>query len=212
MKACPIQLPAIRHVIRALVGVYALLTSGLAAEPALPTFWMHPAHSQPEPQDTFTAFRGEFHLPQGGEVEVRLLGATWYHAWINGTYFADGPPRFPADYPEYDTRRLTLPPGRQVLAVLVHYAGVETRIMKSLPPFLSCEVRAGGEGVPVTWRSLPLAGVRSPTRRRSPLLGWMEWFDTRACRPIGGNPVLMTRAGGGVAPCSPPHRPDETPR
>ena len=193
-----------RHVIWGLLGVCALLTSGLAAEPALPTFWMHPAHPQPEPQDTYTAFRGEFHLPQGGEVEVRLLGATWYNAWINGTYFADGPPRFPADYPEYDTRRLTLPPGRQVLAVLVHYAGVETRIMKSLPPFLSCEVRAGGEGVPVTWRSLPLAGVRSTTRRRSPLLGWMEWFDTRAMPADWRQPGFDDAGWRGVAPCSPP--------
>lgn len=204
MKIPPIRLSARRRLGIGLLAFYWVLTVGAAAEPALPTFWMHPPHPQPEPQDSYTAFRGEFDLAQGGEVEVRLLGATWYNAWINGAYFADGPPRFPAEHPEYETRRLTLPPGRQVLAVLVHYAGVETRIMKSLPPFLSCEVRAGGGMVPVTWRSLPLAGVRSTTRRRSPLLGWMEWFDTRAMPAHWQQPGFEPSGWRSVAPCAPP--------
>jgi hypothetical protein len=179
----------------------ASLSNGIARD--LRTFWMSPPYPSPEPQDTQTAFRGSFELAQPAEVELRILGVSWFNAWLDGEHLTDGPARFPRAYPEYDVRRIHLAAGRHVLAVQVHYAGVNTRIMDNVPPFLACEVSVAGQPVEMVWRSLPLPGVRATSRRRSPLQGWMEWMDTRP-QPVGWKqPGFDDSQWRGVAPSEP---------
>ena len=140
------------------------------------SFWT----AEPEPRpDTYAAFRSRFVLPRGGEVELRVLGASWYEAWLNGEPLLEGPPRFPLSHPEYQTLRLALPAGDHLLAFYAHHVGVETRLLALTPPFLWCELRLDGELLPFDWRGLTLVGHWAGVRRINPQLGWIEWHDTR---------------------------------
>ncbi len=132
-----------------------------------------------EPADSYAAFRGRFVLDQQGEVEIHLLGASWFVAWLDGQHLTEGPARFPPDHPEYEVRRVPLPAGPHVLAVQVHYEGVTTRMLQDIRPFLLCRVRANDCDVLMTWKGLRLEGYAQQVRRINPQLGWIEWCDTR---------------------------------
>lgn len=186
------------------VATLVMLAASMRAEPVLPAFWFRAYPTEGEPPDTYALFRGEFQLDTAQEVEIRLLGASWFNAWLDGEFLADGPLRFPLEHPEYTSHRVRLEAGRHVLAAQVQHLGVETRLMKSLPPFLAAEVRAGGVTVPVTWRATPLAGVHSGLRRRSILLGWIEWFDTRLMPDRWRAVDFDASAWGGVVEVKPP--------
>lgn len=150
--------------------------SGLSAAP----LWTGGAETRP---DTHIAFRGGFEMREEGEVEFRVLGAGWFNAWLNGEFFAEGPARFHRSAPEYETITADLPAGRHVLAAQVHYPGVQTRILDDIEPFWLCEVRAGGETVPIDWGWRKLEGYEPEVRRVNPQLGWIEWRDTRRDPP-----------------------------
>ena len=169
-----------RTLLLARLGVLALCFAGISPSQAAPLqpFWVAGSNPQAEPANTHTAFRGSFELKQAEEVEIRFLGATFFNLWLDGEMIADGPARFPKEHPEYDTVRVRVAAGRHVIAAQVNYAGVDTRIMNKIPPFFAGDVSAGSQPVKVEWRSLRLPGVRSDTRRRSPLQGWMEWMNT----------------------------------
>ncbi|WP_027483459.1 family 78 glycoside hydrolase catalytic domain [Deinococcus pimensis] len=123
--------------------------------------------------------RGTFDLPEAGRVTFRLLGASWYVAWLDGTFVGEGPARFPAALAEVEEVLVDLTAGRHVLAVQVHHAGVATTVMPDLPPFLNAAVRVDDQEVEVTWRARILRGYRPGVRRVNPELGWIEWCDTR---------------------------------
>jgi len=129
--------------------------------------------------DFHAAFRGVIDIPPGAEIEIRLLAASWYNAWLDGEWLAEGPARFPPIHPEYQVFRVRPAAGRHVLAVQVHAEGVETRIVDKLPSFLWCEVLAGGIPIPVNWRAVRLEGYAGKVRRINVLLGWIDWCDTR---------------------------------
>lgn len=185
------------------VSLCLLLFTASALANGPQPFWISPPYPKPEPLDTQTAFRGSFTLSAPAEVEFRLLGCSWYNVWINGEFLTDGPPRFPAAFPEYDVRRVKLPAGAHVVAAQVRYNGVDTRIMKDIPPFFACEAQADGRSVSLTWRASPLPGVRATSHRRSPLLGWMDWFDTRPMPVDWQKPGFDDSKWAGVAPCDP---------
>ncbi len=132
------------------------------------------------PVDSHAAFRGAFELTAPAQVEVRHLGASWYVIRLDGRLLAEGPPRFTPACPQYQTNRVELAAGRHVLAVQVHHEGVTTRLLEQMPPFLHCVVMAAGRPLPVRWKAQHLAGYASQVRRISPILGWVEWCDTRA--------------------------------
>ncbi len=129
--------------------------------------------------DTCVLFRGRFHLSEPARVGFRVLGATWYQAWLDGGPLLEGPLRYALDHPEYQTCHEDLSAGEHLLAFHVHHAGVETRMLKDTPPFLWCELCAGDGLLPVTWRCKPLESQSSKPRRLNPQLGWIEWRDTR---------------------------------
>jgi len=145
--------------------------------PSLPCLWL--ADIKPEDGDYHVAFRREITLSTDEEVEIRILGASWFIAWLDGAWLAEGPARFSYGYPEYQILRQRLGAGRHVLAVQVHAEGAETRIVGNIPPFLWCEVLVGGKPVFGRWKSLRLEGYSPKVRRINALLGWIDWCDTR---------------------------------
>src|SRR5207247_1458794 len=80
--------------------------------------------------DSRVAFRGTFTLLRSCAVEFRVLGASWFTAWIDGEFLTEGPARFPPSHPEYEIISRTLGEGRHVVAALVHHHGVETRMLR----------------------------------------------------------------------------------
>ena len=130
-------------------------------------------------KDYYVAFRGAFELASSSEVEIRLLGATTFLAWLDGGWLAEGPARFPAVLPEYLSVRARPRPGRHVLAVEAHYAGLQTNVHPDIPPFLWCQVLVGDRRIPIEWKCLRLEGHHSQTRRVSQWVGWILWRDTR---------------------------------
>ncbi len=132
------------------------------------------------PADVYTAFRGTFSLERETGVEMLVSGSSWYVIWLNGEYFYEGPDRYHPNHPEYQVKTFSLPAGEHLLAVHVHYEGVDTRIMKDIQPFLMLQLLAGDkEEIPVTWMCMSLPGYDSQFLRISAQLGWVEWVDTR---------------------------------
>ncbi|MCF7817172.1 MAG: hypothetical protein K9M54_04760 [Kiritimatiellales bacterium] len=139
------------------------------------SFWIQGASGP----DSYSLFRGTFSLKKGCCVELRVTGASWYQAWLDGEPLLEGPHRYALDFPEYQVQRVELSAGRHVLAFHVHHIGVETRILKETPPFLWCRVFTGSEEVAVDWKTMALDSQTSKIRRINPQLGWIEWRDTR---------------------------------
>lgn len=148
-----------------------------AAALTLSCLW-HP-ESKPDEKDVHVAFRAEFELPADGEVEFRLLAATWFNGWIDGRHFCEGPARYPAAFPEYSVFCEKLGAGRHVLGVTVNHLGVFSRFLKDLEPFLACTALTGGREIPLRWKCSRLAAYLPHVRRINPVLGWIEWCDTR---------------------------------
>lgn len=142
------------------------------------TLW-HPDPEASKP-DSHVGFRASFTLPQGAEIEVRLLGASWFSAWLDGELLGDGPARFTLPHPEYQPHRIRVKAGTHILAVQVHHFGVPTRLLDNPPPFLWATVFSGRQELPLTWRCAPLGGYARTGRRINGQLGWSEWRDTRA--------------------------------
>ena len=92
------------------------------------------------PADTHLAFRGTFTMSEDTEIELQLCGASWYVIWLDGDYFYEGPDRYTAKYPEYQSKKVKLQKGEHLLAIQVHYEGVDTRMLKAIQPFLYCKV------------------------------------------------------------------------
>lgn len=165
-----------------------------------------------EGKDYYVAFRGQWNLASESDCEIQLLGASWFVGWLDGKYFCEGPARFPADYPEYQTYKIHLPAGHHVLAIQVHQIGVVTRILDNPEPFLYCVIKEGRKEIPVSWKCIRLKGYESQVRRINPELGYIEWCDTRKL-PIGwkkkdyndsswNEPVIVSRKLGKLEPLS----------
>src|SRR5258708_18760321 len=146
------KLPASRHRALGSVSLWLTLVGAVASfskvhatpdaapaveeVPALSFLWS--ADAKEGEKDCYVAFRGEFDLPTEGEVEFRLLGAAWFTGWLDERYFSEGPARFPAAFPEYQTYREKLGAGRHTLAFLVNHIGISTRMLQPVEPFLAC--------------------------------------------------------------------------
>ena len=53
-------------------------STGTNVEGNLNLMWVD---QREEKADTYVAFRGEFDLPEPGEIEIRLLGVSWFCVW-----------------------------------------------------------------------------------------------------------------------------------
>ena len=130
-------------------------------------------------KDTHVAFRGLFEMPADGSIDLQLSGASWYVVWLDGKYIYEGPDRYSAKYPEYQSKKVELAQGRHVIAIEVHNEGIETRILDAIPPFLFCQMHNAGKIIPVIWKCLVLDGFEHTGFRINAELGWIEWADTR---------------------------------
>ncbi len=130
-------------------------------------------------EDTHLAFRGTFSLNKETNLDLHISGASWYVVWLDGNCFYEGPDRYDSAYPEYQKKNLTLSAGNHLLAVQVHYEGVDTRLLKVIQPFLYSNLMDGNIEIPITWKCLPLAAYDSKVKLINAELGWIEWVDTR---------------------------------
>lgn len=129
--------------------------------------------------DVHAAFRGTVHLKKKTDITIQISGATSYSLFVDGDFITDGPDRFSPEYPVYQKCELTLDKGTHVLAVQVHSAGVETRILANIAPFLYCRMFSGNEEIEPEWKATQLTGYLKGFKRISPQLNWLEWNDTR---------------------------------
>lgn len=134
--------------------------------------------SADQPADTRVAFRGTFELENEAEVEFRLLGASWFNAYLDGEFLTEGPARYAIAFPEYSTIKRKLSKGKHILAIEVIHEGVATRIMEPQMPFLFAEVHID-KLIETNWKASRIGGYSSKVRRINPQLGWIEWCDTR---------------------------------
>jgi hypothetical protein len=140
------------------------------------SIWIDDAVSRP---DRHVAFRGRFKLTDETMVKIRSLGASWYEAYCDGEFAFEGPLRYPQMFPEYDETELTLKAGDHVLAVHVHYLGVETRFLTDISPFLCLAIcDSNGNSVQIEWKCRELDGFVATGRRINPQLPWIQWEDT----------------------------------
>jgi hypothetical protein len=149
-----------------------------ARENSAPKYmWLH--NRSVGEKDYYVAFRGQWDLTTESECEIQLLGASWFAGWLDGKYFCEGPARFPAAYPEYQTYKINLSAGHHTLAVQVNQIGEVTRMLENPEPFLYCVVKKDGSEIPVNWKCDSLEGYESKVKRINPQLGYIEWCDTR---------------------------------
>ncbi len=125
--------------------------------------------------DSYVAFRGRFETASSAIVKINYVCSHWCRIWVDGQLTAQGPARYNREFPEYETLGLTLASGTHVIAAIVTYAGVDTRMLEDICPFWYCE----SEDVKIQWKCMPLAGFKNCVRRINPQLGWIEWCDTR---------------------------------
>ena len=137
----------------------------------------------PQP-DTYSLFRGSFKCGSEERIELKHVGASWYRIYLDGTYLSEGPARFSPENPEYLVEKLTLPPGEHVIAIQLHYEGLETRILKNFDPFLWIELSNEQRTFDLDWKGRNLDSCKAEFRRINPQLGWTEFRDTRK-DPIG---------------------------
>ena len=126
--------------------------------------------------DSYFYFRGRFTLPEAATVRIKLLAASWFEAWLDEEWLTEGPARFSLEHPEFQGLEKELPAGEHLLALHVHYEGVETRLMPAeTPMFVFAEI----DGVEIDWAFLPLdKAYRKTGRRIDCILGWTEWCRT----------------------------------
>jgi alpha-L-rhamnosidase len=127
--------------------------------------------------DSHFYFRGRFSLPKAATVQIKLLAASWFEAWLDDDWLTEGPARFAPTHPEFHGLEKNLPAGEHLLALHVHYEGVETRLIPGdVPLFVFAEIEGGPE---MEWTCLPLdEAYRKTGRRIDCVLGWTEWCRT----------------------------------
>ncbi len=129
--------------------------------------------------DSHYYFRGRFTLPIAGRVQLKVLAASWFEAWLDEAWLAEGPARFDQAHPEYERIDMELEAGEHVLAMHLHYEGIDTRLLEAgVPLFVFSSVETADGELPVEWRYLPLEAYRKTGRRIDCVLGWVEWCNT----------------------------------
>lgn len=132
--------------------------------------------------DWHVAFRGKF-SSDGSPLEMKILGASEYLVWLDGTLVHDGPARFATGFPEYQSVKLTAKEGSHTLAIQVRNNGVTSRILSQMKPFLMCSLAKRDGLATIQWKCARIPGYRPRAARISDILGWTDWQDTRQTWP-----------------------------
>lgn len=164
-------------VIISLIQAIFLVSMNAAGQKIDNAIWVKDANASEK--DYHVAFRGTLSLEKEEVVDLKLLASSWFVVWVNGEYYTEGPARYHVSYPEYQTHKLRLSKGKNVIAIQVHQEGVSSRMLKDIAPFLWCEASTGQTPVFVDWKARRLDGYLSGFFRISAQFGWVEWVDTR---------------------------------
>ena len=127
--------------------------------------------------DSYVEFRITFESVASQEVALHLFGSSWFNAYFNGVYIAEGPNRFDIAHPEYEIKNVKTETGINVVYAVVQYIGCETRLIPNTQPFFACEVYAGGAQINTSVKCRRMTAFTSQIRRINPQLGWMEICD-----------------------------------
>ncbi len=126
-------------------------------------------------------FRAAFEAGRRGrDADILCAADSRYRLWLNGEPVGFGPARGHPEHPYYDTHRVRLRPGRNVIAFRVQHYTDPLPIFAPVRGGLICQVQAGDEILAATgsdWRALPsdaytsLPGILYPEQwdaRREP--------------------------------------------
>lgn len=127
-------------------------------------------------KEEYVAFRWEFVLKEEQAVTVRIFGASWFNAYLDGAYLTEGPYRFDAAHPQYEELIMRLSAGKHVLSAEVHGENVETRILRKMPPFFGADI-LGEHGEIAVGKKASILRTPEVWRRINPQLSWCENRD-----------------------------------
>ena len=141
-------------------------------------------------ENQYRVFRSAFdNGEQNAKTELHITADSRYVVFLNGERLGQGPPRSWPSQQTYDTYDITgrLTPGRNILAVLVHYLGVSNFQYIAGTPGLLCQVsqrRANGDTLILTatnarWRTTAHPAYKRQVPRICVQLGFEEQFDAR---------------------------------
>ncbi|MCD6509852.1 MAG: alpha-L-rhamnosidase N-terminal domain-containing protein [Thermoprotei archaeon] len=150
------------------------------------------------PYNYYLYFRKSFDIPDSVEKGLlRITADTSYVLYINGRRIGEGPARswpFRKSYDVYDVTGY-LRSGRNVIAVLVHHAGISTFKYVEGRGGLLCQLNitlANGDSLVVgtddTWKVKEAVAYIRRVPRVSCQQGWVEAYDARL-EPLGWNDV-----------------------
>ncbi|MCE5314518.1 MAG: family 78 glycoside hydrolase catalytic domain [Armatimonadota bacterium] len=155
------------------------------------------AKSHSRTPDLYMYARKEFSVKSASSATIRLTCSSEYKLYVNGRYVGSGPgPCLPAYqyFDSYDLKRY-IRPGGNVIGVLCHNYGVDTRNRPETPGGLLVEaeiVCAGGKRLDIisddTWRVMPAPEWSSNSMRICWSAGFQEIYDSRK-KPVGWNVV-----------------------
>ena len=176
-------------------------------------------------KNLFTYFRKTFDNPGGVKKAIAQISAdSRYQLYVNGQFLGRGPARFDPTLPYYDELDISsvLRPGKNVIAVLVHYYGEKTGwYLGGVRPGLlfECSIEGSGAGstlvkTDTTWKCLraPMWDPHAP--RVSGALGFTELYD--AGKEVEGwnlpeyddsswqQPHIISRKSGDTPPAGDP--------
>ncbi|MCM8816293.1 MAG: glycoside hydrolase family 78 protein [Candidatus Omnitrophica bacterium] len=122
-------------------------------------------------------FRKKFFSEKQTIALVHCCADSRYRLWVNGKYIGFGPARGKATSPYYDTHRVQIKNGENVIAFFVQHYFKPSKLYESVEPGLICQVEAGGKVLletDKTWKAKeavaysPVSGIFFP-----------ECFDAR---------------------------------
>jgi len=128
--------------------------------------------------DTYVEFRITFECA-AAEAELCIFGASWFNAFFNGAYIAEGPNRFDIDHPQYEVKHVKANAGQNVVYAIVHNIGAETRTNVFTPPFFACDIYIEGKRIDTDIKCRQMTAFTPQIRRINRQLGWMEICDMR---------------------------------
>lgn len=134
---------------------------------------------KPEQDDVFQFcyFRKQFFSEKDSIALIHCCADSRYKLWVNGKYIGFGPARGLAASPYYDSHRIKIKKGNNVIAFLVQYLSKPSNLYESVEPGLICWIEINGKTVVVsdsTWKVKkshaysPISGILFP-----------ECFDAR---------------------------------
>ena len=131
------------------------------------------------PVDAFQIcyFRKKFIVGKKGSYLIHCFADSKYRLWINGKYIGFGPARGKAYRPYYDTYRINLKEGENVIAFSVQYYCQPTKIFESIEPGLICQIESEGNTILVSDSSWKACVAKSYSC--VPGIFFPECFDAR---------------------------------